>query len=222
MSDQMNQMDRTDRTAGPRRRGLTLGLAGGLLAGTAAGLVIGVPGLTGAAAGDVPTALVQQADETEPSDTTGNAPERGSRLRETLQELVDAGAITAEQADAVTSHLVERRPDRGERNPGGHRRGPDMSGRGVAAEALTDVLGLDAEALRAQLREGATLAEIAGDQGVDVQAVIDALVDAVEARVGAAVENGRLDRAEADQKLGEAEARITDMVNNGRPDRGQD
>ncbi|HSL73979.1 MAG TPA: hypothetical protein VK853_05915 [Ilumatobacteraceae bacterium] len=225
MSDQMNHTDRTvhtARTTGPRRRGLALGLAGGLLAGTAAGLVIGVPGLTGAAGDSLPTALVQQADEAEPTDTTGNALERGTRLRQTLQELVDANTITAEQADAVTSHLVEQRPERGERGPGSHRRGPDMPGRGVAAEALTDVLGLDAETLRAQLREGATLAEIAADQGVDVQAVIDALVDAVEARVGAAVENGRLDQAEADDKLAAAEARITDMVTNGRPGRGQD
>jgi hypothetical protein len=36
-----------------------------------------------------------------------------------------------------------------------------MFGRGVASEALTDLLGIDAEELRTQLRAGATLAEIA-------------------------------------------------------------
>ena len=39
-------------------------------------------------------------------------------------------------------------------------------------------------------------------------------------RLDNAVENGRIDQAEADEKLAEAEARITDMVNNGRPERG--
>ncbi|HYN31184.1 MAG TPA: hypothetical protein VES40_01050, partial [Ilumatobacteraceae bacterium] len=44
-----------------KRRGLTIGLAGGLLAGTAAGLVFGVPGLSSAASDTTsvaPAALV--------------------------------------------------------------------------------------------------------------------------------------------------------------------
>jgi polyhydroxyalkanoate synthesis regulator phasin len=150
----------------------------------------------------------------------------GTRLRETLEALVDDGTITAEQADAVTAHLVENRPERGEfrdgEGHGGHRGGPGMFGRGVASEALTDLLGIDGEELRTQLRDGATLAEIAQAQGVDVQAVIDELVAEVTERVDNAVEDGRIDQAEADEKLAEAEARITDMVNNGRPERGED
>ena len=209
-----NHHTSTSRTG---RRGLAIGLTGGLLAGTAAGLVFGVPGLSSASSA-MPAAVVQQVDE---ADTPG---EPGERLRESLQELVDAGTITAEQADAVTAHLVENRPERGEfrdgEGRGGHRGGPAMFGRGVASEALTDLLGIDGEELRTQLRDGATLADIAAEQGVAVQAVIDELVAEVTERVDNAVENGRIDQAEADEKLAEAEARITDMVNNGRPERG--
>jgi polyhydroxyalkanoate synthesis regulator phasin len=209
-----------------RRRGIAVGLAGGLLAGTAAGLVFGVPGLTSASSTDVAVsqaALVQQTDDTDT--TTEDAPgEMGTHLRESLEELVDAGTITAEQADAVAAHLVENRPERGEsgerHGPGGHRGGAGMFGRGVASEALTDLLGIDGEELRTQLRAGATLAEIAADQGVAVQDVVDELVAEVTERVDNAVENGRIDQAEADEKLAEAEAKITDMVNNGRPERG--
>jgi hypothetical protein len=200
------------------RRGLAIGLTGGLLAGTAAGLVFGVPGLSSAAS-STPAAIVQQVDPAEESD----APvEPGTRLRETLQPLVDAGTITDAQAEAVTAHLVENRPERGEfgEGHGGHHRGPGMFGRGVASEALTDLLGIDGEELRTQLRDGATLAEIAQAQGVEVQAVIDELVAEVTERVDNAVENGRIDQSEADEKLAEAEAKITDMVNNGRPERG--
>ena len=93
-----------------------------------------------------------------------------------------------------------------------------MFGRGVASEALTDLLGLDAQELRQQLRDGATLAEIATTQGVEPQAVIDELVAELTERVDNAVEDGRIDQTEADQKLADAEAKITDMVNNGRPD----
>jgi hypothetical protein len=201
------------------RRGLTIGLAGGLLAGTAAGLVFGVPGLSSAASDTVtaPAALVQQADETPTDDIR---PDPGVRLRETLQALVDDGTLTSEQADAVTSYLVENRPERGERGEEGRHGRPGRAfGLGVASEALTDLLGIDGQELRTQLRDGATLAEIAEAQGVEVQAVIDELVGEVEERVTNAVENGRIDQAEADEKLAEAEARITDMVNNGRPDR---
>jgi polyhydroxyalkanoate synthesis regulator phasin len=211
-----------------RRRGIAVGIAGGLLAGTAAGLVFGVPGLTSAASTDASvsqSALVQQADETDAPAEDAPA-EMGTRLRETLEALVDDGTITAEQADAVTAHLVENRPERGEfrdgEGHGGHRGGPGMFGRGVASEALTDLLGIDGEELRTQLHDGATLAEIAQAQGVDVQAVIDELVTEVNERVNNAVEDGRIDQAEADEKLAEAEARITDMVNNGRPERGED
>jgi hypothetical protein len=213
-------------TPSGKRRGIAVGIAGGLLAGTAAGLVFGVPGLTSAASTDVAVsqaALVQQTDETDT--TTEDAPvEMGARLRESLQELVDGGTITDAQADAVTAHLVENRPERGEfrdgEGHGGHRGGPGMFGRGVASEALTDLLGIDGEELRTQLRAGATLAEIAAEQGVEVQAVVDELVAEVTERVDNAVENGRIDQTEADEKLAEAEAKITDMVNNGRPERG--
>jgi len=215
-------------TPSGKRRGIAVGIAGGLLAGTAAGLVFGVPGLTSAASTDVAVsqaALVQQTDKTDT--TTEDAPvEMGARLRESLQELVDGGTITDAQADAVTAHLVENRPERGEfrdgEGHGDHRGGPGMFGRGVASEALTDLLGIDGEELRTQLRAGTTLAEIAAEQGVEVQAVVDELVAEVTERVDNAVENGRIDQAEADEKLAEAEEKITDMVNNGRPERGQD
>jgi hypothetical protein len=203
------------------RRGLTIGLAGGLLAGTAAGLVFGVPGLSSAAsdAASAPAALVQQADETPTDDDI--RPDPGVGLRETLQALVDDGTLTSEQADAVTAHLVENRPERGERGEEGRRGHPGRAfGLGVASEALTDLLGIDGEELRTQLRAGDTLAEIAEAQGVDAQAVVDELVDELDERLTNAVENGRIDQAEADQKLADAEARIADMVNNGRPERG--
>ncbi len=213
------------------RRGITIGVAGGLLAGTAAGLVFGVPGLTSAASSDVtvtPAAVVQQVDEGDTTTPPDAPADMGTHLRDTLQALVDDGTITPEQADAVATYLVENRPERGPGGPGefgdgpgsgGRHGGPGMFGRGVASEALTDLLGIDAQDLHQQLHDGATLAEIATAQGVDPQDVVDELVGEVEERVNNAVENGRIDQATADEKLADVEARITDMVDNGRPDR---
>lgn len=235
----MNTSPDENSTAASRRFGMNRAVAAGLtlgvLGGTAAGLVFGVPGLTSAASSGVvaqPAAVVQQTDETDPAvpaDEPDAPAEIGSRLRESLQPLVDDGTITAEQADAVTVQLVENRAERGGsgqfdegRGPGGHRGGPGMFARGVGSEALTDLLGLDAQELRQQVRDGATLAEIATAQGVEPQAVVDELVAEVSERLTNAVENGRLDQAEADQKLADATAKITDMVNNGRPDHSED
>lgn len=210
-------------------RAVAAGLTLGVIGGTAAGLVFGVPGLTSAASSDVApqtAAIVQQVDDTDPPASVDAPAEAGTRLRDTLQSLVDDGTITAEQADAVTAHLVENRPERGERGGPGEGRGegrgggrdPGSFGRGVTSEALTDLLGLDAQELRQQVRDGATLAEIATAQGVETQAVVDELVAELTERVDNAVENGRIDQAEADQKLADAETKITDMVDNGRPD----
>ncbi len=217
-----------------KRRGLTIGLAGGLLAGTAAGLVFGVPGLSSAAfdtASVAPAAVVQQTDENDPAvpAAPADAPEMGARLLEDLQPLVDNKTITAEQADAIVAQLLASHPERGEfgDGPGGHGghggpRGGMLGGRagGVASEALTDLLGIDAEELHTQLHDGATLAEIAEAQGVAPQAVVDELVAEVKERLDNAVADGRIDQAEADQKLADATTKITDMVENGRPERG--
>ncbi len=226
--------DNIDTAGSPgKRRGLTIGLAGGLLAGTAAGLVFGVPGLSSAAldtASVTPAAVVQQTDENDPT-VPADAPEMGSRLLEDLQPLVDAGTITTAQAEAVVAQLIASHPERGEfgDGPGGHggpggpggRHGGMIGGAaGVASEALTDLLGIDAQELRTQLEAGATLAEIAEAEGVQSQAVVDELVAEVKERLDNAVADGRIDQAEADEKLAEAETRITDMVENGRPERG--
>jgi hypothetical protein len=221
-------MNSNDNSANPTgrsgvNRAVAAGLTLGVIGGTAAGLVFGVPGLTSAASSDTvvqPAAIVQQVDETDPSASADAPPEAGTRLRESLQALVDDGTITAEQADAITTHLVENRPERGEgRGPGsGEGRGPGGFGRGVGSEAVAELLGLDAQELRQQVRDGATLAEIATAQGVEPQAVIDELVAELTERLDNAVENGRIDQAEADEKLAEAEAKITEMVNSGRPD----
>ena len=241
MNNERNHLETSPPPTGSgsgRRRGVAIGLAGGLLAGTAAGLVFGVPGLSSAAANSTPAAVVQQTDETttdpaadpttdpaaDPTTDPAADAEVGTRLRETLQPLVDDSTITAEQADAVTAHLVENRPERGGHGGHGGQGGGMLGGRGggVASEALTDLLGIDAQDLRTQLRDGATLAEIATAQGVEVQAVVDELVGELQERLDNAVENGRIDQADADEKAAEAETRITDMVNNGRPKRGAD
>lgn len=80
---------------------------------------------------------------------------------------------------------------------------------GTAAEAI----GIDEADLAAALDSGDTIADVAEANGVAVDDVIDAMVDAKADRIAEKVDAGRLTQEEADEKLANAEAKITDRVN---------
>lgn len=93
----------------------------------------------------------------------------------------------------------------GTRQGGGH-------SRTAVIDTLSGVLGIDAEALRAKLKDGSTLANIAAEQGVAVSDVIDALVTAATDRA-----------AEHDREI-DVDAvteRITAWVNGDKPERAE-
>ncbi len=196
------------------------GLVAGLVAGGGAGLVLTSGGFAGASAA-LPSAVV--VDDT---DTSDRAAERGARLAEVLQPLVADGTLTQEQLDTVVETLMENAPERdGRGGRGGHggrgdHDGPRGGRGGHGLEAAATALGLTADELRVELRDGATLADIAADEGVAVQTVIDAMVAELETHLDEHVASGELTQEEADAKLAKATEKITDLVNNGRPARG--
>ena len=201
------------------RRGVAWGVAAGLIGGGAVGIALMAPSLTNAADADVPAALVAQADDTVDDAPPIQRAEPGEKLREILQELVDDGTLTAEQADTVAQHLVENAPKRGEhqgRRAGkrGERRGRVL---GQQADALAELFGIDAETLRSELSDGSSLADIADEHGVDVAEVIDLLVNAASDRLDQAVESGRLSAEEAAQKLADLTERVTERVDQAPP-----
>lgn len=210
-SDTSTSDTNTGRTS-PRRRATALGVGAGVVGGGLVGLLMTVPGLTSAASqdstDDSPPAVVSVQD----ADADESRPAPGTRLREQLQPLVDDGTITAAQADAVTAHLAENRPERD-----GHQKG---ARRGFDGDVVAGLLGMDAEELRDALRNGATIAELAEANGVDVQTVIDTLVAEAEQHLDLAVEAGRLTEEEAAEKLAGLADKITSLVNGERPARG--
>lgn len=100
----------------------------------------------------------------------------------------------AEQAVAVAAH------------PGPGARG---HGLGVAAEAI----GIEADELLAALRDGQTIAEVAEANGVEPQAVIDALVADATARIDQRVADGDLDAERAEEIKANLPERIAALVN---------
>ena len=133
------------------------------------------------------------------------------RIKSALSGLVDDGSLTQEQADEVATTLS----DAGLGHGGHH------GGDRIGLETAADALGLTEEELRTALEpDGTSLADVAQAQGVDVDTLVDALVQAQQDRIAQAVEDGRLTQAEADQRLADLEARVTERVNSDDPVRG--
>ena len=120
------------------------------------------------------TGLAVAAPALAATDTAADAvSSRIDRIKDALSDLVGDGSITQEQADEVATTLSEA----GLGGPGGHHgRGPDLA---AAAEAL----GMSEDDLHTALEaDGVTLAQVAEDQGVAVDTVVQALVTAGQER----------------------------------------
>ncbi|MEO1065383.1 MAG: hypothetical protein AAFZ07_28535 [Actinomycetota bacterium] len=170
-------------------------------AALAGGALVAVPAVAGA----------QDDDTTTTDPSTEVAPESG-RLGNFLDGLVEQGVISAEQADAIVEAFSDAREERQAARE--ERRAEQLA-------IVTDVLGLDEEALEAAREEGQTLADLAEQQGVSVETLVDALMepklDDLDERVAA----GELTEEEAAERAAEIEERVTARVNGERPERGE-
>jgi hypothetical protein len=129
-----------------------------------------------------------------------------------LDDLVEDGTLTQDQADAVADALQEARPDR---LPGfGPWHGVGPFG-GPILDEVADAIGIEVDELRDALRDGQTIAEVAESEDVDPQTVIDAIVAAARERLDEAVADERIDQEDADEHLADLTERITELVNEG-------
>ena len=181
-------------TTTPIKRSVAItAIAASTLGGVAAGAAFFTPVIAGA-----------QDDVVEAEQA---APERGERISEALQVLVDDGTLTEAQRDAVVETLQNARPDRGEFRERLGQRGPRGAGE------IAEILGLEGSEMREALRNGSSIAELAEAQGIDSADVVDAIVARAEERLDTAVENGRIDDTQAAEMLTQAAERAEDLVN---------
>jgi len=140
-----------------------------------------------------------------------------AELEEKLTEAVANGRITQERADEILANAPAEIDEflasvPGDHIPGDHPGFPRIGG--PALETVAEVLGTDVETLKAQLQDGQTIAEIAGDQ---TQAVIDALVADANEKIDAALADGRITQEQADTMKANTVERITTFVIEGGP-----
>jgi hypothetical protein len=194
-----------------KKRLTALGLTAGLLGGGAAGLALGVPGLSSAQTGGTDSTTTT-APATAPATPK---PDRSAWIQQALAPLVTAGKITQAQADAVAQALQNAKPAPGPgHGPGGR------LGIGPGLEAAAKAIGVTTDELRQALAGGQTIAGFAQSKNVDPKTVIDALVAETKTHLDAAVAAGKLTQAQADTELANATARITTAVTSTTPDLG--
>jgi hypothetical protein len=136
-----------------------------------------------------------------------------SAAKAKLDEELSSGKMTQEQYDtklaSVTGRVTKQVngtlefPGKGQSFKAGF--GDNM--------ALLELLGLTAEELKADLKDGQSLAAIAEKQGVDVQKVIDLQVSEAKAKLDEVLASGKLTQEQYDSRLAEITDRVTKQVN---------
>ena len=141
-----------------------------------------------------------------------------------VQTVIDAMVADAtERIDQRAAEAKEDLPDRITDLVNGevpdHPDGP-RGGSGPASTPPPSALGVSAADLRSALRDGKTIADVAGEKGVDVQAVVDAMVAEATDRIDQRVADGDLDADRAAELKQDLPQRITDVVNGEGPGPG--
>ena len=186
--------------------------AGGIAAALA---VTGVAATTAGAAWAVTADTSTSETTADTTDTTGGAtterPSLVERITEALAGLVDDGTLTEDQASAVAEELASSEAFPG--GPMGH--GPHGGMGGMerpGLEAAAETLNLTEDELRSALRDGSSLADLAEEQRVAVEDLVDALVAAAEERLAEAVDNGRITQERADEIAATLPERVAEAV----------
>lgn len=140
----------------------------------------------------------ERIDQEKADEILTNATEKITTMVNSTQEEIQA-LREAERAEK----MAERQARRAERQ-----------------QNLADVVGIPFEDIQAALQEGeTTLAEIAAEQGVDLDSLVDGLVAPAAADLAEKVADGTLTQEEADERLANITERITEKVQSVPGDR---
>jgi polyhydroxyalkanoate synthesis regulator phasin len=145
----------------------------------------------------------------------GVTPERLSNafktaLKNRIDQAVKDGHLT--QAEATRMKAAIDRESVPMLGPG-FRKERHFGGRHHGLDAAAKYLGMTEAALRAQLQNGKTLAQVAKGRNKSVDGLVTALVAEKKARIEQAVKDGHLTRAQADELVARMKEHVTAMVN---------
>jgi hypothetical protein len=146
--------------------------------------------------------------------STSSAGGPRAKAKAALDQLVTDGTITQAQEDAVISALQGALGGDGHGHPRLHKL------LGAVVQTSADTIGIPVDDLKAQLKAGKSIAEVAGEHQVSVDTVKQALVDAGTTKVNEAVGNGKLSQQRADAIIAKLPAMADKVVNHHKGDKG--
>jgi len=143
---------------------------------------------------------------------------RLAHIKSALSGLVKDGTLTQAQADKVAGTLDSQPPMAGMGRRGGMGGMGGGGGMGMiqSHDAAAKALGMTSDELYTAVQGGKSLADVAKDQKVSVDALVKAMVADAEADLAAAVKAGTMTQAQADTMKSSLTQRITDQVNGVR------
>jgi len=130
------------------------------------------------------------------------------------------GIVNAQVDDVPTEQKADDLTREERREARQARREARQEVRQANAQEVADVIGVGVDVLHEWIRGGGTLAEVAEQNGVSIDAVVAVLVEHQNERIDEAVASGRIDADEANEKRAEVTERVTTRVIEGRPERG--
>lgn len=207
---------------------LVVGTAAAIVAAVAIGASAAVAASRALSASEESTAVIDDAAAelgVEPSELTDALK---TALENRVDEAIAAGRLTPEQGNAMKDRIESGgvplfggfgHEGFGHRGVGHEGFGPGRGHHGALTSAAT-YLGVGEAELRAQLADGATLAEVAQAEGKSVDGLVDALVQDAEARIDRAVAGGMLTEERASAAKERVTQRVTALVNGELRPRG--
>lgn len=133
-----------------------------------------------------------------------------------VDEALAEGWLTEEQAELLNWRM-EQAPGAGMRglNRGFGTVGPGMVGGELhPASIAASELGMSLTDLLTELQDGKSIADVAGEKGVDTQDIVDAYVAQIKDNLEEAVTAGRITQNQADYQLQQLEQRVIDQLDN--------
>jgi hypothetical protein len=130
---------------------------------------------------------------------------------EMIDEALASGRITEQQAERRRDRAESGKPPRVR-----DRRARHAQIRAGIVETAAGAIGVTPGDLRASLRDGDSIADVAAAHNVPLDDVKTAILDAAKVKLDAAVANGRIGQPRADAMLADLESRLDDLLNKTR------
>jgi hypothetical protein len=134
-------------------------------------------------------------------------------LKARVDAAVEAGRLTEAQGNELKQRIDANEVPLFGLGPGGPRGHHHRHVHFHSLDTAASYLGLSEDALRSQLMEGRTLAQIARARDKSVDGLVDAMVNAARQELDRAVRDGRVTEAQRDRIAANLRERVTDKVN---------